>query len=241
MKGLIDIHCHLLPGIDDGPRDMDEAMRMVEIMYGDGIRGAIATSHYNHIIDFKPTETYERSLKALRGEIAKLYPDFRLYAGAEFRVRENYLEIIDSDASKVVLNGTQYILIELQDDVSRKKVLDIVYEIRLRGYIPIIAHVERYEMIYGDEYFLSQVREEGACVQLSARAIAERPKGYRKLKKLLKRGYIDFIASDGHSDIKRKPLLGKAYEEVSKICSFEVADMIFIENPKRLLAGDLLV
>lgn len=237
MDGLVDIHCHLLAGVDDGPRDLSESMKMVDLMYREGIREVIATSHYNHTIDFKPSMAYDESMALLREEVAKLYSDFTIYPGAEFRVRENYLDLIDADDSRILLNKGKYILIELQDDVSQKKVLDILYEINLRGYIPIIAHVERYELIYKDESFLRQVREQGACIQMSSKLVTERFKPARKLKKFLKKGYIDFIASDGHSYDRRRPLLRGAFEEVSRLSSQDLARTIFIKNPRWLLEG----
>lgn len=232
---MIDIHCHILPGIDDGPRDMEETKKMIEMMYDDGIRGVIATSHYNHSIDFHSSLSYGESFDAVRSFLNHNYPDFHIYRGTEFRILPNYLELLDENREEIVLNGSNYVLIEYRDEIDIEYALEVIYEFKIRNYIPIVAHIDRYPTLYKKSSNLERLREEGALIQLSARKILKRSSQYRKMKKILKNGYIDFIASDGHSADKRKPLLREAYEEVSNILSRSDANRIFIENPQLIV------
>lgn len=237
---MIDIHCHIVPGVDDGPDTVEEAEHMIEMMYGDGIRGVIATSHRNHNLDFGASRVYEESLEEIRGISSIRYPDFKIYSGAEFFVREGYLDIVDNRPYEIRIEGTDYVLIEFESDASYEFISDAVYEFTIRGFRPIIAHIDKYRSIWCSEENIEQLRSDGAYIQITGSTLVGKyGKTMKKsMRKLVKRGYIDFIGSDGHSPERRKPLLKRSYKVVNRICSKSEAERIFAENPKAMLSGE---
>jgi protein-tyrosine phosphatase len=237
---MIDIHCHIVPGVDDGPADMDEAEKMIDMMYADGINGVVATSHRNHPIDFKATLDYESSLSKLRDMALKKYPGFSIYSGAELYIKDGYLDVIDAEPYDFKIQNTDYVLVEFSADSTYETVSDAVYELSIRGLRPVLAHIDKYRDIWEDEDKVDKLRQEGAYIQITgATLVGKYGKTMRKaMRKLVKRGYIDFIASDGHSPEKRRPLLNRAYKVVARDCSRAEAERIFRENPAELLAGN---
>lgn len=239
---MIDIHCHIVPGVDDGPVNVEEAEKMMSIMQEDGISGVVATSHRNHLIDFKPSKDYDASIKEII-EIAKnKYPAFNIYRGAEFFVREGYLEIVDNPIYDFKIQGTNYVLLEFPTDSSYETISDAVYEFSIRGFRPIIAHIDKYRAIWSNEERVENLRREGAYVQITgATLVGKYGKTMKKtMKGLVKKGHVDFIGSDGHSPERRRPLLKRSYRVVARMCSKAEADRIFNENPRTMLAGGIV-
>ncbi|OHW61887.1 tyrosine-protein phosphatase CpsB [Andreesenia angusta] len=236
---MIDIHCHIVPGVDDGPDSAEEAKQMIEMMYNDGIRGVVATSHRNHPLDFGATRVYEESLAEIKSMASELYPGFKIYSGAEFFVRDGYLEILDSPPYDFTIEGTDCVLLEFESDATYEKISDAVYEFTIRGFKPVIAHIDKYRDIWSSEENIEKLRDEGAYIQITGATLVGKYGNTMEstMKKLLKKGHIDFIGSDGHSPEKRKPLLKRAYRVVSRICSRAEADRLFVENPSSMLSG----
>jgi protein-tyrosine phosphatase len=239
---MIDIHCHIVPGVDDGPSSVEEAKQMIDMMYSDGIRGVVATSHRNHPLDFGAKRVYEESLEEIRRISSRLYPDFRIYSGAEFFVRDGYLEILDNPPYDFRIEGTDCVLLEFDSESSYEAIADAVYEFTIRGLRPIIAHIDKYRDIWSSEEKIEKLRREGAYIQITGATLVGK---YGKtmesaMKKLVKKGHIDFIGSDGHSPDRRRPLLNRDYRVVRRICSRAEADRIFVENPKTMLSGKVV-
>lgn len=237
---MIDIHCHIVPGVDDGPSSVEEAKQMIDIMYSDGIRGVVATSHRNHPLDFGAKELYEDSLEEIRRVASSIYPDFKIYSGAEFFVRDGYLEILDNPPYDFKIEGTDCVLLEFDSESNYEIISDAVYEFSIRGFCPIIAHIDKYRDIWSSEEKIERLRSEGAYIQITGATLVGKYGNTMEntMKKLVKKGYIDFIGSDGHSPERRRPLLKRAYRVVRRICSGAEADRIFVENPKKLLSGE---
>lgn len=236
---MIDMHCHIVPGVDDGPDTVEESKQMIEMMYNDGIQAVIATSHRNHPIDFKPTVDYESSLERVKAVALEIHPGFGIYSGAELYVRDGYLDILDSKMYDFTLNKTEYVLIEFPTDADYETISDAVYELDIRGYKPILAHIDKYRALWTDFGLIEKLREDGAYIQITASTlIGKYGKSLKKkMRKLVKEGYVDFIASDGHSSVKRRPLLKRSYRVVSRICSKEEAERIFFANQIAVLEG----
>lgn len=236
---MIDIHFHIVPGVDDGPVTLNDSKLMLDMAKADGIKEIIATSHRNHPMDFYPTTDYESSLKNVLKLVSEYYPEMKVYKGAELYIREGYLNILDSMPYDFTLNGTRYVLIEFSVQVDYRTVLDSVYELGIRNFIPVLAHIERYPALFEEKNRLEDLKNEGAYLQITGDTLTG---GYgdkirRRMTRLVKEGFIDFIASDSHSIERRKPSLKGAYDVVEKLTSKSQADLIFIENPRLLLEG----
>jgi protein-tyrosine phosphatase len=240
---MIDIHCHVVPEVDDGPSSIEEAEKMLDIMYEDGIRGVIATSHRNHPLDFSPASDYESSLERVKKLAKTKYPDMEIYSGAEFYVRDGYLDVLDSNPYDLTLNKTKYVLLEFEAGADYETVSDAVYEFKIRKYKPVLAHIDKYQALYEDFDSIEKLRKEGAYIQVTGATLVGKYGNSLKKKmiKLLKGGYIDFIGTDGHSPEKRRPLLRRSYKVVEKYCSKVEAERIFVKNPASLIEDGSII
>lgn len=236
---MIDIHFHIVPGVDDGPKTLEDSKLMLDMAQSDGIKGIIATSHRNHPIDFKPTTNYEDSFKNIENLVAKDYPNMKVYKGAELYIRDGYHEILDSVPYDFSLNNTRYVLIEFAGQVDYNYVLEAIHELMIRKFIPILAHIERYPTLFEKENRLEVLKDEGAYLQITGKTLTGEYGNIirKRMTKLVRDGFIDFIASDSHSIDRREPGLKSAYDIVAKLTSVEEANRIFLENPRLLLEG----
>lgn len=238
---MIDIHCHILPSVDDGPDTLEDSLKMIEVAYNDGIRTMIATPHINHYIDFKPKMSVVESFSAVKKEVGKRFPDMNIFLGSEIYVLDGYLDIVDRDKEKMTINQKNYLLVEFQRDIEFDKILEVVHELRIRGYFPIIAHIEVYSCLMNDsKEKIVMLRKEGAYIQTNGSSLLGKQgkviASYLKL--LLIEGLVDFVASDGHGEKRRRPLLSKAREKVAKYTSEKNAKRIFEENPLKVINGE---
>jgi protein-tyrosine phosphatase len=231
---MIDIHCHILPAIDDGPADLQETLEMLRIAAGDGITHIAATPHYRH--GESPTaQDIREKIALVREEMAKSSIDIELMGGADIRLTYELIEGIEKNEIPTI-NDTGYFLLELPDLIPPH--LDgFLFEARVKGFVPVITHPERNLSLISSVEKIKILRNAGALFQLTAMSITG--KLGRQIKKfavqLLKEGYVDFIASDAHSTGQRPPLLSNAYRETVGILDKPRADRIFIDNPKAVI------
>jgi len=234
---MIDIHIHILPDIDDGPISMEESMEMVRIAWEEGIRKMIVTPHRNHPSDFKRETEIEDTFFSFRQKVKIDYPELEIYLGTELFIREGYMEILDLQPYSMTLHQSRYTLIEFSRDVSSDYIQNAVFELKIRGYVPILAHVEFYEALLNRPDLIQMLKDEGAFIQVTAACFTGK-KG-RTIKKfaglLLKKGLIDFIATDAHHSNYRRPLLKDAYLLVRKLSGEKEAHRIFFANPQNVI------
>jgi protein-tyrosine phosphatase len=227
---MIDIHCHILPAIDDGPVDLQETLEMLRLAARDGITHVVATPHYRH--GESPTaRDIEVKIMQVRQEIVKSCIAIELLAGADIRLTYELIAGIQEHRIPTI-NNSRYFLLELPDLIP-PQLDDFLFETRLKGYVPVITHPERNYSLLSAQKKVEAIRDAGALFQLTAMSVTG--KLGRQIKKftehLLKKGYVDFIATDAHSIKKRPPLLSKAYRETIGILNRAEADRIFLENP----------
>lgn len=241
---MFDVHCHILPMVDDGSSSIEESLNMIKIAYEDGIRGIVATPHQNHPIDFKPKYTVEKSYEIIKDKINNIYPDFELVLGHELYVTNDFINMLKNEAKNFVINNTNYILVEFDRDVTFEFISETVHELLVAGLKPILAHVEMYEILAKSPKFVYMLRNQGAYIQLTGSSIVG--KRGKQLKnfciELLKKGAVDFIVTDAHGTTRRKPVLSESYSMVVDLIGKEKADEIYIQNPKMLILGkDILL
>ena len=237
---MIDIHCHILPKVDDGPKSLDESKKMIDMAYEDGIRGIVLTPHFNHPIDFKASLAVEEAYGLVKAYVEEKYGDLSLYLGAEVYIEKDYHRSIERIEDIHRINNSSYVLMEFPRDIKKEVIIEIIHEAKIRGIRPVIAHIEMYEDIVKNIDCMEKIKLEGALIQVTASSLMGKQglKIRDFIRKAISKGYVDVIASDAHGDRKRRPRLGEAYEYVNKNYSQEVADKLFIKNPS-LLIGDL--
>lgn len=229
---LVDIHCHILPGVDDGAPDMETSRAMIRDAYGQGVRYIIATPHYR-------PEMFEPSMK----KVIRVYHELRDYAeevgiglrlGCEYYRNEQMIRHLDKKLRPTML-GSRYVLTEFSTNDSFVTVRNYIYELITKGYRPIVAHVERYFCCQEPER-IQKLKKLGAQIQINADSVL----GYEghTIKKfcagLMKDYLVDFIGSDAHNLEGRKMNLGKCATYVRKKMGQDYAEEIFVDNPRRI-------
>ncbi|AJA46775.1 capsular polysaccharide biosynthesis protein [Clostridium pasteurianum DSM 525 = ATCC 6013] len=214
---MIDIHCHVLPGIDDGSRNIDMSVEMLRIAEENGTKKMIATPHYYR-------GSYENEFEDVLGHVENLNAQLKtkginveIFPGQEVFVDRYTLEAYKSGIIHP-LNASKYMLIEFPMDVLPDNAIDIIYELKILGVKPIVAHPERYLYINGDLTNINKFIEEGCLFQLNTTSImglmGKRVK--EAAYSLMDNGLCHFIASDAHSTERRCPNLGLLMGDIKK-------------------------
>lgn len=231
---MIDIHCHILPGIDDGPEKIGTTLEMLRMAEKDGISHIVATPHYR-CQDVPTMQDIEECVSLVRGEMEKRGMTIRLLMGADIRLT---YELIACMTSRTLpsINGSRYFLLELPD-LLPPHLEEFIHETRVMGYMPVITHPERNCRLLESPERSEALRKAGALLQLTAMSITG--EFGRQIKKyslqLLKMGCVDFVASDAHDTKYRAPVLSKAYRDVAAVLDREAARRMFIDNPKAVV------
>jgi protein-tyrosine phosphatase len=235
---MIDIHCHLLYGVDDGARTIEQSIAMLHAAQEQGVEAIILTPHYRHGMFAYPQEAilehYER-LKPLAWEIG-----IGLALGTEYYVDTHIVEALDGGHCRT-LAGSRYVLCEYSHNSRMDDLYATAQDLVLHGYIPVIAHAERYRCIVADPEGTTRLRELGAWIQLNADAVLgfEGLAAKRFCRRTLKAGCADVIASDSHDLDRRACHLGKCRQQLADKFGEEYAGRLFYGNPARIIADAL--
>ncbi len=226
---MIDIHCHILPGVDDGAKDESMALSMIEKSIKDGVTHIILTPHFRKY-DVNKQLKLKAIFEALKLSVRQKGWPVELYLGKEVYFKDNLLEQV----SNLSFEGTPYTLVEFSTSMEQN-IDEIIFNLKVSKLKPIVAHVERYPYLKKEDYH--QIKLTGGLLQMNAGAIyGFEGFGKRRLVKfLLKNQLIDIVASDAHNLKNRKPNLKNAYHKVLKKYGKAYADLIFYENPKKII------
>lgn len=235
---MIDIHNHILPQLDDGPKNEDEMMDLLKQAASQGITDIVATPHHLHPNfdnNFKEVEKKVDELNS-RPEIKEL--GLTLYVGQEVRITDQVFNEIDKGNINGV-NHTNYVLIELPSGEVPHFTKRIIYELQTKEFIPIIVHPERNKAISKDINLLFELVNIGALSQVTASSlIGKSGKNIQNLTfKMIEHNLIHFIASDAHN-VNQRPFELRELFEKSKLSNFEEEIKIFLENNKSLISNE---
>ena len=236
---MIDIHTHILPGIDDGAKDDQMTLNMLRMAEQDGTRIMIATPHYYYPQYIGTEEEIQQKVKYVNQLAHKNGIRVEVLQGREIMLDHYTIEDIKQGIMGS-LNNSQYLLVELSMQEWKPYYLSHMYELQLMGYSLIIAHPERYPYVQEDITMLNPLIKEGAIFQMTASSITglHGKKVQRVSKELIRQGAIQLIASDTHSDRLRNPSIQKGLAEVAKIAP-EIATKME-EYPYKILANQMI-
>lgn len=225
MTGFTDLHNHCLWGMDDGAQSFEESCRMLQAAAEDGITTLAATVHvYPGLLPFH-WEEYLRRLEKLRQWVKAVGLPLTLLEGAEIWYTDQTLPMLRSGRIPT-LDGSCFVLVEFSPKVSWKAFEKAVWELFRSGYIPVIAHVERYRKLYRHTSRLIRLRREiDICFQVNTGAIlAPRDPVQRFfLNRLLCARAVDLVATDAHGEHHRPTTLRRAYARLEQRCGQEYA------------------
>ena len=236
MKEIImDIHAHIIPGVDDGSTSMEETMRMIGQAHDEGICAIIATPHYGIVNCGYDSKNAVNIYHQLVERVKIDYPDMTIIMGNEIYYTQGIVEdLIDGKAR--CLGNTSYALVEFNIWSEFEAIKSAIDEFTLNGFRPIIAHLERYECLKNNIELVEELISRGAYVQINCRSITGSGNEIEKRTswslELLERGLVHFIASDCHNDNKRRPI----YRDAVK-CMIEY---VGVSETKRIVKSNII-
>lgn len=242
MEQIVDIHCHILPGVDDGASSMEETISMLEQAVADGITTMIATPHYHLGRKVASYDMVEAAYQDVLCEIEKRKLPLRIYLGNEIFCSDTALEDITKKKAHT-MDGTRYILLEFHPGNSYRDIRHGVHTAIEEGYIPIVAHAERYQALAENIDRVDELVQMGCYIQLNAADImgAEGFRMKQLCKKLLKEELVHFVATDAHkAEGRRTPKLCKCVSYIEKKYGKDYAKAIFETNPMCVLQDKYL-
>lgn len=235
---LVDIHCHVLAGLDDGPGDWDEALAMCRIAWDDGTRAIAATAHLGEDWPAVNGQRIRAATAELAARLRAIEMPLTIYPSAEIMVRPDLDAAWQRGELFSVADRSAYLLIELPHGLY----LDLRHTVsRLRAcqVRPILAHPERQEELLYDPGVIEALIERGCLVQVNADSIAApvRSRMAQTLKRWVQRGVVHLIGSDGHSPEHRAPLMAAAYDRIAAWAGNSTADRLCSLHGLAVLEG----
>ena len=232
--GLVDIHCHLLYGVDDGAKTLEDSIAMLDVASEEGVTDIILTPHYRHGMFSYPGDTIRKHFLQLQLESEKR--GVHLHLGCEYHVNSRILSYLE-EKRVLSLAGSEYVLTEYAHDTEEAYIRQMSEELLCHGYIPVIAHIERYDCFRKNIQLPSQLRKQGVWIQINADAVLGK-NGFgtkRFCKNLLAREAVDVIASDSHNVTDRRNHLGQCHAYVAKRYGSAMADRLMDSNPRKII------
>lgn len=231
---MIDLHSHVLPAVDDGARDFEQAIRMCRMARADGCRAIVATPHLRHARYWNDDRILlEARWRELRERVGS---EIEVLLGGEIAVHGQSLEEIDllpEGGQLLTLAGTRYLLLELDFGGVGPDPVEMVYELGVAGWRPIIAHPERVSWLMSDAAMLEEMAANGATMQITAMSLTGDfgPIAADAARWLLDHGLAHYVSSDTHDDRFRPPGLSRARKVVIEGWGEELAEALFVTHP----------
>lgn len=237
----IDIHCHIMPGVDDGSPDIETSLAMLKMAVNDGIEQIILTPHYkpmHHNVRPQKNELYRQKLQQIaqeKGIKVQLFSGNEIYYSGETQEQLVNREIC-------TLAGSDYVLVEFHPTDIYSNIHNAMYQIISAGYTPILAHVERYSDIVSHPKYVDELIALGCYIQVNASSVMGKYGfGIRLFtRKLLKSRKVHFVATDAHDTQRRAPLLSECREYVERKIDRAYAEEIFYNNPLAIIKGEII-
>ncbi|MGQ9503417.1 MAG: tyrosine-protein phosphatase [Thermogutta sp.] len=235
--GFVDIHCHLLPGLDDGPANWDQALAMARTALENGFAWIVATPHQRGRHSKNTPDVIRRVAEEARRRLEDRQISLELFPGADVRIDDTLIDDLQLGMVQTIADG-RYMLLELPHDVYFP--LDrLLREMRNLGVTGILTHPERNHAIIRRPELLEELIRGGALVQITAGSItgAFGPAVRRFSEGLLLAGKVHVVATDAHGTHVRPPSLSDAHRQIARLVGRDAADILCRRNPARIVLG----
>lgn len=233
---MVDIHTHILPGMDDGSKSLEESVAMAVIATENGLNHIVASSHGN-CFSYSMEEYWEQ-FRNLQRELRSRKIPVTLYPGMEIYLNEDVKKLLEKK-ELLSINNTRYVLVEFPMEENPQNICRRIAGIQKMDYIVVLAHPERYVSVQKELELAYYLEEEGCVLQINADSLLGQfgTAGERVSRQLLRDGIVGVIATDAHGSVYRKPSVRRAREYLSKYYPSSLIHLWLSENPSRILKG----
>jgi len=235
---MVDLHCHILSGFDDGAKSVQESLTMAETAIADGITHVVATPHSSneYRFDFAAVQQACRELQVAVGDRLKLA------TGCDFHLSPENLAALKKNAAPFCIHQKDYLLVEFNEFAIPPAMDETLYQIQLAGLRPIITHPERNAIIRARPERLEKWIRNGAYAQVTGGSLTGTfgPGAQQNALTWIARGLVHFVASDAHNLTARPHKLRAAYDVVRSEFAQQMAEALFVENPLAAFEGQPL-
>lgn len=238
---MVDIHSHILPGLDDGAQDIYDTLEMVSLAAQSGITAMAATPHCNVPGGYKNyfSDDYKKAVWKVREAVHNAGLPVKILPGAEAFATADLPQLLE-DGKIMTLNASRYLLIEFPFDETPEFVQKILDEVIALKAIPVIAHAERYEFVQREPDLVYRWRKRGFPIQINKGSFQGKfgRSAADTAYLLLNHHLVSVVASDAHSPYVRTPYMADVYGELLAEYPEEYLEMIFEENPRRICQNE---
>lgn len=234
---MIDVHCHVLPGIDDGSSSNKESVEMIKMAWEQGVTSLIATPHFSKGFTDYEYEEVKKYCKALERYVQKhISPDFHIYTGQEININEYSLSRIHS-GEIITLAESNYILIEFEPDVTFHSMYAALHEIAMTPYFPVLAHFERYRVLR-EKGRMEELADLGILMQMNCGSIIgnQFDKNVKWCRRMLSEGVVHLLGTDMHNCGERGPRIEEAFAWMEKNLDDDYIEEITVLNAQNIIA-----
>jgi len=235
---VIDLHCHILPGLDDGARTMDEAISMARIAAADGIGTLVASAHITPGVYDNSPDRIVSAAGAFEERLKEEGIPLRIIPGADVRMTP---EMLDDDGLRLCINrDTPYLLFEFPHDLIPPGSDRLIEALRGRGLVPVITHPERNSAFQREPEKLGRFIKLGCLVQITAMSLTGGfgSRAQTVAERFLKDGRAHLIATDAHDTVKRPPILSRALRRAEELVGIGAARAMVFETPEKIVKGE---
>jgi protein-tyrosine phosphatase len=236
--GFVDVHCHILPGLDDGPSDWEESLRMAQLAVAEGVTTLVATPHQLGAYSQNSVELIRERGEEFRRRLASEGIELQVQLGADIRLEPELPEKVAEGEVLCLGEPARFVLVELPSEVTCP-VGSLLKKLGRLGVTPILTHPERSLLLARNQEFLRQWVADGGLIQVTGasltgsfglvvQSVAER---------LLREGLVHLVASDAHGATCRRPLWRRVYQRLAELGGPDWARLLCQENPARVVTG----
>ena len=237
MERFVDMHCHVLPEVDDGAQSLDDTRKMLQMAHDEGVRYIIATPHYHPHRGKQPPRILRRQLRLVREEAAKISGRLKVYLGTEIYFGQDVPDRLEREEI-LTMNRTRVVLVEFSSGDSFERICQGIQQVQMGGYEIILAHIERYQSVLTDIDKAHHLVQMGVKIQINVDSITG--ENGRKVKRyvcqLMDHDLVFCVGTDAHRPKVRPPHMKSAAEFVTKKYGEKYMRRIFFSN-----AGDMLL
>ena len=237
---MIDLHCHILPGVDDGAKTIEESIQMARMAALTGTKTIVATPHMLHPQFHVPGPLARQKHAELVAALAAAEVPIEIVLAGEIHWSAEVERLLGTGELLPLCTARRYILFELPYSNVPHAFRDVVFQLQMAGIFPVLAHPERIAELQASPDKIIAFRDAGVLMQITGASLtADSDRRVRKTaERWLEMGLVDLVASDGHNTVRRPPTLDGAARAIRRKCDADVEDWLTREVPRRILAGE---